>query len=41
MDRIERMEEGAFVLTSGVRLPISRRRYGAVKVEYMQYMLNK
>ena len=41
MDRIERMEEGAFVLTSGMKLPISRRRYGAVKVEYMQYMLNK
>ena len=41
MDRIERMEEGVFVLTSGMKLPISRRRYGAVKVEYMQYMLNK
>ncbi|MGP1408135.1 LytR/AlgR family response regulator transcription factor [Selenomonas sp.] len=41
MDRIEIMEEGAFVLTSGMRLPISRRRYGAVKVAYMQYMLNR
>ena len=41
MDRIERMEEGVFVLTSGQRLPISRRRQGAVKVAYMQYMLSR
>lgn len=41
MDRIERMEEGVFVLTSGQRLPISRRRQCAVKVAYMQYMLSR
>ena len=41
MDRIERMEEGVFVLTSGQRLPISRRRQGVVKVAYMQYMLSR
>lgn len=41
MDKIERMEKDAFVLTSGEQLPISQRRRSAVRAGYMQYLLNK
>lgn len=41
MDFIEQMEAGNFVLAGDVRLPISRRRSSAVKIAYMQYLLNK
>lgn len=41
MDFIEQMEDGNFVLAGDVHLPISRRRSSAVKIAYMQYLLNK
>ena len=41
MDKIERMEKEAFVLTNGAQLPISQRRRSAVRADYMQYLLNK
>lgn len=41
MDKIERMDKEAFVLTNGVELPISQRRRSCVRVSYMQYLLNK
>ena len=41
MDKIERMDKEAFVLTNGVELPISQRRRSCVRASYMQYLLNK
>ena len=41
MDKIERMDKEAFVLTNGAELPISQRRRSCVRASYMQYLLNK
>ncbi len=41
MDFIEQMQAGEFLLAGDVHLPISRRRSSAVKIAYMQYLLNK
>ncbi|MFC2315500.1 MAG: LytR/AlgR family response regulator transcription factor [Selenomonas massiliensis] len=41
MDKIDRMDKEAFVLTNGAELPISQRRRSSVRASYMQYLLNK